>query len=349
MTHPEVFKVVLFIMLYSNIVFSQSHVDVLQDFSGEELFEKIVFEYKPTNVLPYSQARDVMYSDIYNENDSVQCVYSGHTLHLPLGVDPSVHLYMDASPDGINTEHTYPRSKGSSEENGQPFSDLHHLFPTRLAVNISRSNFPFAEIIDDQTTSWFYNDKMELDKPAANIHAYSERVNGRFEPREDHKGNVARAIFYFFTMYKEFALSADPVFFESQRETLCNWHRQDPVDQKEWERTFKIASYQDDLPNPFVLDCSLASRTYCEDFQFECALLTPLQNIQESTLEVFPSPVRDYLNILLEGKNTVRILDIFGRQMLEKQFSDRTDIDFERFNSGFYFVQVGNQVVKIVK
>jgi hypothetical protein len=37
--------------------------------------------------------------------------------------------------------------------------------------------------------------------PTSNIDEYSEDTNSQFEPREDHKGNLARAAFYFYTMH----------------------------------------------------------------------------------------------------------------------------------------------------
>ncbi|MFN8329951.1 MAG: hypothetical protein U0T81_01815 [Saprospiraceae bacterium] len=39
---------------------------------------------------------------------------------------------------------------------------------------------------------------------------------------------------------------------------------QDPVDSLEWKRTFMISQYQDGKANPFVLDCTLPQRCYCE-------------------------------------------------------------------------------------
>ncbi|MDV7400839.1 endonuclease, partial [Arthrospira platensis SPKY1] len=85
-----------------------------------------------------------------------------------------------------------------------------------------------------------------------------------FEPREAVKGAIARAMFYFYTMYREEADAADPDFFRQQVQTLCQWHRQAPPDARELARTRAIARHQDGKPNPFVLDASLAERAFCE-------------------------------------------------------------------------------------
>lgn len=150
-----------FLILFSTQLRAQYHIPVFPNLTGDFLLSKLLDDYKTSSVLDYGVARDLMYGTIYNINDSVSCVYSGHKLHLPQGVDPSSYLYMNGSPNGINAEHTYPRSKGADEDNGNAFSDMHHLFPTRAAVNSARSNFPFGEIIDNQTTTWYHLDQSQ--------------------------------------------------------------------------------------------------------------------------------------------------------------------------------------------
>ena len=315
----------------------------------------MVDDYKPFTVLDYADARDLMYGEIYNVNDSVSCVYTDHTLYLPSNVDPSSHLYMNASANGINAEHTYPRSKGAAEEYGNGFSDLHHLFPSRTGVNAARSNFPFLDIDDNQTTEWYFNTLIGMSIPNSNIDQYSERINGVFEPREDHKGNVARAMFYFYSMYEDACLDADPDFFELQRETLCEWHNQDPVDQIEWERTYEIAQYQNNRPNPFVIDCSLAQRTYCEATPIDCPTLPLYTSVEilpnTPNLKIYPNPVTDRISIEKDGLNLVRFIDVTGKTVLTRSFYNTARIDFYKYPKGIYFVIINNSDIqaKIVK
>ena len=68
-------------------------------------------------------------------------------------------------------------------------------------------------------------------------------------------------MFYFYAMYSEIA---DDDFWEIQKETLLNWHYYDAVNTTETTRTWKIAEYQDGLPNPFLLDSTLARRIWFE-------------------------------------------------------------------------------------
>ncbi len=222
---------------------------------GQELLDSLVAHYKPTTVLNYDDARDTLFAKIDNHNDSLTGVYSGYTIYLDPNADPSTDAYLK----GINTEHTWPQSKGADTGNAK--SDMHHLYPARDAVNSSRSNDPFAEINDTDTDKWWRNDYYLTTIPTQFIDEYSEKDEdaNRFEPREDHKGNAARSVFYFYTMYKD---QADSAFFAIQKDVLYQWHQQDPADQAEIDRTWAIAAYQDNKPNPFVLDSSLVRRAY---------------------------------------------------------------------------------------
>jgi endonuclease I len=105
-------------------------------------------------------------------------------------------------------------------------------------------------------------DTEQSNAPDQQIDHYSESTGEQFEPRENRKGDIARAVFYFYTIYRQEALEADPLFFQIQRETLLLWHQLDPADEQEIARTQTIARHQDGKPNPFVIDPTLAERLY---------------------------------------------------------------------------------------
>ncbi|RMG88444.1 MAG: endonuclease I [Bacteroidetes bacterium] len=254
---------------------AQFHQSVFPTLSGQELLDKLVETYKPVLNLTQGMARDTLFAKIDNHNDSLTCVYTGFTIYLNPNDDPT----QAAFDQGINTEHSYPQSMGAT---GQARGDMHHLYPTRADVNAARGNLPFAEIEDTQTQTWYYLDQAQSDIPTEHIDLYSEWTPDAFEVPEAQKGNIARSMFYFYTMYKDQADAANANFFPTQRTTLCAWHLLDPVDEDEWNRTFRIAEYQDGKPNPFVLDCTLPERTFCQDLGAQC---DPV-----STGEVSPSP-----------------------------------------------------------
>lgn len=309
-------------MLFSAGIFAQfDHEPVLSGLSGPELLDELQNQYKPETVLDFADAKDILYGEIYARNDSVKCVYSGHILYLDPNADPSVWLYMNGSDNGINSEHTYPRSKGASSGNAQ--SDMYNLFPSRVRVNTDRGNLPFGEIHDNITQYWYFLDDRLTSIPSANIDAYSEITSSFFEPREDHKGNVARAIFYFVTMYEQEVQAADPGYFLDMQETLCDWHYYDPVDSLEWFRNEKIASYQSGKENPFILDCSLAGRSYCDFIDPSCTSVgipeLPDQ-VQEPHLKLFPNPASQVVNVEFDHKVQflkIELVDLLGRSLYE--------------------------------
>ena len=136
---------------------------------------------------------------------------------------------------------------------------MHHLRPCKDNVNSARSNKPFSEINDYITNTWYWLEYSLNNIPQNNINQYSESASDTFEPREDIKGDIARAMFYFYTIYQNVA---DADFFNIQKEILYQWHLDDPVVNAEITRTWAIASYQNNIPNPFILDDTLIYRAY---------------------------------------------------------------------------------------
>ncbi len=226
---------------------------------------------------------------------------------------------------------------------------MHHLYPSRAAVNEARSNLPFHEIDDRQTTSWFLKSNSQSTIPSVNKDLYSEGNNSAFEPREDHKGNVARAIFYFMCMYE---LQADRTFFEDIKTDLCNWHLLDPVDSLEWQRTHLIGKYQNDKVNPFVLDCSLTRRTYCPLSKL-CAAATSTQNINKLQFQLTSTLVENEVEINIDPNSGIKkfkitILDlngvkVFEERMEENYYENIILLNVSHLPTGMYYIFVGNQ------
>ncbi|GAB5407744.1 MAG: hypothetical protein BalsKO_01090 [Balneolaceae bacterium] len=219
-----------------------------------ELITFLQGNYSVSNPLGYNSARDAMYGSIDNKNGDIVCVYTGFTI--------TANTRGDAFSKGINTEHTWPQGMFDSDEPMR--GDIHHLFPTLVEVNSERSNDPFGEIPDNETTSWWYlnNKGSQTSIPDSNIDLYSEEVSGKFEPREDHKGNVARAIFYFWAIYQNTNdVSDDASFFNGMKDVLLTWHDKDPVDEAEVARSLGAEQAQGNR-NPFIHDTTLVRRAF---------------------------------------------------------------------------------------
>lgn len=136
----------------------------------------------------------------------------------------------------INVEHTWPQSRFSTKfDRGLQKADLHHLFPTDSQINSVRGNNSFGEVIKDTK---------QLDCPASRFGKSDQGGNDIFEPPQNHKGNVARALFYFSLRYD---LPIDPV----QENFLRQWSKEDPVDEEEIRRNEDIYKAQGNR-NPFI-------------------------------------------------------------------------------------------------
>jgi len=245
-------KTIIILFIFKSIAFNQT---IGEGLYLNDLIEYLNTNYKPNNVLSYNTARDVLYGDIEAplNNGEVLGVYTNYAISLPNNVDPSSYLY----DNGIDCEHLWPQSmyEGSSPMK----SDMHHLRPCKSNVNSSRGNKSFNNITDSQTNTWFWLNTQTNNIPSNNIDQYSESSSNNFEPREDVKGDIARSMFYFYTMYSNVA---DENFFNIQKDILYQWHLEDPSSELEIIRTWDIASYQNNLPNPFILDNTLIERAY---------------------------------------------------------------------------------------
>ena len=218
--------------------------------SGSELRELLRQNFTPARSLSYSDARERMFSDIDNVNGKVRLVYTGSEFSTSTTPNHQV----------VNTEHTWPQSKfRDGIQRWKMKTDLHHLYPTWSRVNSARGSFPFGEIPDTSTAKWWNSQDASTRIPTSKIDHYSESITGVFEPREDHKGNVARSMFYFYVIYEHRSINL--TWFNPQIPTLLQWHFDDPADDTERARTEAIGELQGNL-NPFVVDETLASRIF---------------------------------------------------------------------------------------
>jgi hypothetical protein len=116
-------------------------------------------------------------------------------------------------------------------------SDVNHLFPVDEPANSARSNYPFGPVVSGIT---WQNGGSKLGRNAANTIV--------FEPRDSHKGDVARVMFYFLLRYP----SNYGTFMDATQEAALRlWYRSDPVSTKETLRCSAIAVYQGKR-NPLV-------------------------------------------------------------------------------------------------
>jgi hypothetical protein len=170
--------------------------------------------------LGYDLAREVMFSQVDNHGGRVECVYTGQWVTTS-GIPPN---------DVMNTEHTWCQSWGADFNPAK--GDLHHLFPTNSGANSVRGNLPFGRVVQ---SNWSLG---------GSLRGYDEHAQIVFEPRDAHKGDAARAIFYFAVRYQ---MPVD----DRMEAALRQWNIQDPPDRKELDRCDAIEVYQRNR-NPFA-------------------------------------------------------------------------------------------------
>jgi len=233
--------------------------------TGNALIDSLRKHYKPTFVANYDVARDSMFKSFNYEAGGIECFYTGNIVKVSQS-----NARVEAQNAGYNTEHVWPVSKFIGR--GNPYSDLHHLRPSKADVNASRNNYRFKVLNSSEVTTFWRGAVSQSTVPSGNLGEWSKTKRGEsfddsfFEPRDVVKGDVARAKFYFYTMYESEALSADRDYFVTQMNTLRQFHGQDPVDGIEYIRTLKIGRMQSGKENPFVLDSTLVRRAFFTNY-----------------------------------------------------------------------------------
>jgi deoxyribonuclease-1 len=183
----------------------------------------------------YDSARRIMFGELFIKKDTkgnyVEDVYCGKKFYY--------NEVRDISSMGseVNIEHTWPQSRfnGNFDKNLQK-SDMHHLYPTDSDANNRRANHEFGNADPHHD---------ELNVQNCSISKLAD-ISGHFifTPPVEHRGNVARSLFYFATRYNLFIGTAEEMI-------LRQWHKSDPIDEKEKARHEIIAKYQE-VRNPFI-------------------------------------------------------------------------------------------------
>ena len=184
----------------------------------------------------YREAREIIMQKLHLKKD-VSGFYVSD-VYCNLRARRSVGPHKMPSHTVINIEHTWPQSRFSKKFSKRiQKADLHHLYPTNSVANSTRGNHTFGEARYGDIGSNCHGSKLGAVKTD----------NGDvivFDPPKSHKGNVARALFYFSVRY-DIDIPAH------EERFLRQWNRLDPVDNEERIRNNKIAKIQGNR-NPFV-------------------------------------------------------------------------------------------------
>jgi deoxyribonuclease I len=221
----------------------EENLPQIQKSQNKKLIDALYTAIKTNKTISYKDARTLLFGTLHLEGTEGQYYikdsYCQKTFTKAVGVGPG----QIPNHNEINCEHTWPQSRFNSRENrGTQKGDLHHLFPVDARANSTRGNIPFGEVDGDQVTNC----------PQAERGDDIYSGISSFEPSKYHKGNVARALFYFSVRYK---ISID----DSEEIFLRQWHKEDPIDQDEVSRNEKIFNIQGNR-NPFIDDPKLVDQ-----------------------------------------------------------------------------------------
>jgi len=180
-------------------------------------------------------------------------IYS-NTTNYTYSTDQAGSSGYKAEGDCYNREHVFCQSwfEDCSSQSTME-CDVHHIFPSDGYVNGKRGNNPFGPV--GSTTYTSNNSFSKLG--TCSLSSYSGTV---FEPNDEYKGDIARAIFYFVTCYQNEMSSASsdmssqdtyPSLTDWAKEMLLEWAANDPVSDKETARNDAIYALQGNR-NPYI-------------------------------------------------------------------------------------------------
>lgn len=181
-----------------------------------------------------------MYSEIPNKKD-------------PYNYKPGSKICGSYSREGscYNREHLFPQ--GYFFKRRPMKTDIFHVYPTDGIVNNRRSSYPFGEVT---MIHWQSRNGSKVGYSKSN--GYTGYV---FEPIDEFKGDIARAMLYFATRYQNqiprFKYndmtdgSVNQTYEKWFLKILLKWHKQDPVSDIEKRRNDIACQYQKNR-NPFI-------------------------------------------------------------------------------------------------
>ena len=165
-----------------------------------------------------------------------------------------IKRYANRGWDGMNREHSFPKSWWGGDTKVPPYTDINPLSPSDGPANMAKSNYPLGEVADNGID--FDNGVTKVGYPVQGQGGGARYV---FEPDDQYKGDFARTYFYMVTCYQDYQwkyryIARDGTYPSLQGwaiELLLKWHRNDPVSDKETKRNDEVYRIQSNR-NPFI-------------------------------------------------------------------------------------------------
>ena len=278
--------------------------------TGNQLKSALHNIIKGHTSISYSNILNAFWSTDNKGNGVVWDMYSDR----PGGTPPYTYYLgqdncgqYDSEGDCYNREHSWPQSWFNND--GTARTDLHHIFPTDGFVNGMRSNHPYGEV---RSSSWVSQNGSKVG--TCKTSGYTGTV---FEPIDEYKGDLARALMYMSVRYYSEDANWGSSGMTNKAELqpwaiqlLLRWHEQDPVSQKEIDRNNAIYDDFQHNRNPFVDHPEYARMIW--DPTWNEVGENPTQAVY-----LFPNPVERGRTLHLSGNynsfDSAEVCDMMGR------------------------------------
>ncbi len=307
-----------------------NYYDSVQNLSGDELLLGLRALIHTNTYSNYNGAKAKLFQELENHDGYVTCIYTGQEFNVGYNYTGSTDP---------NTEHTYCQSWFGSSESNIKKADLHHLFPSEMRTNSSRGNYPIYTVANHNNATVYYTHTLWQSYRGQSPAGYTV-----FEPADETKGNIARALLYFYVRYN------DPLVQQNvdMLPVLIQWSNQDPPDEHEITRNQDIFEFQNNR-NPFIDHPEYVDRIW-----------NPTANDEPSVpavrdlrfIGVQPNPFNSITFFAVSSKATqeatLEIYDIRGRRVFSSPFTLRSGEnkmawDAQGLAAGIYLVKISSQ------
>jgi len=280
----------------------------------------------------------------------VYCVYT----HLPF-VYTEPFVWAGSTSNGTLTrEHTYAQSwmpsnignanwpNGTNAKELPEYNDQHHLFPAdQLNANAVRSNSSFGEVVTVQSTASTGFGKLGTNANGVKV----------WEPKDEHKGDVARALFYMATCYngvdsKNWGMGIGA--YSQDTAVLMKWHRQDPPSVHEIARHEYVYSIQKNR-NPFIDHPEWANSINFVNMTWIPSSSVGLNDQNAlSQLMVYPNPVQESQITIIGAPfgTTAQLFDYSGKLVFKGGLDASNNLQTGKLNTGVYLLELNYKGAK---
>jgi hypothetical protein len=272
----------ILLMLVLSICLNADYYDNVINLTGQNLYNGLRTLISTNTNTNYTDAKTELFQVVdTNGNGTVTCVYTGRVY--------SINSTYNGGSDP-NTEHTYAQSWFTTTDESKKKADLHHLFVTTMTVNSSRGNLPLTTVANHSSGNIYYTST-----PWQSYRGPNSSGIQVFEPADQFKGNIARALLYFNTRYASQNLTQQNV---NMLPVLLQWHFADPPDAAEITRNTRVYNYQHNR-NPFIDHPEFVARIWGGSAAEDDILLSiPALHISSA----YPNPFVDGLSISVQTK-----------------------------------------------